>query len=156
MSRTKNVFISHVSEDDAAVADLKALVKKSGYTFKDSSIVKSKPNQAKNENYIKTEILAPRIKWAGTMIVLVSGDTHKSTYVDWEAEYAQKTDTRVVGVWTQGAKEVDLPKSLDQYADAMVGWNADAIVDAVNGKINNWTGSDGEVHDRREIPHYSC
>ncbi len=156
MSRTKNVFISHVHEDDAEVGNLKSLLKQKGYKIRDSSIISTKPNEAKSKDYIKSGILAPRIKWAGTMIVLVSPDTHKSIWVDWEAEYAQKTDTRIVGVWTHGAKEADLPKSLDQYADAMVGWNADTIVDAVNGKINNWTGSDGKVHDRRDIPHYSC
>ncbi len=156
MSRTKNVFISHVSEDDSVVGDLKSLLKNRGYILKDSSIVKSKPNQAKSDEYIKSGILAPRIKWAGSMIVLVSPDTHHSKWVNWEIEHAQKSNTRIIGVWANGAKEADLPKNLELYADAMVGWNAKSVVGAINGRINNWSDSDGKLLDRRNIPLYSC
>lgn len=156
MSRTKNVFISHLHEDDEQVGNLKDLLKKRGYKIRDSSIVNEKPNQAKNEDYIKSKILAPGIKWAGTMIVLISPDTHKSKWVDWEVEYSQNTDTRVVGVWTRGAKEADLPKNLERYADAIVGWQADTILDAVNGKNNTVSGPDGEQHGRKDIPHFGC
>ena len=156
MSRTKNVFISHVHEDDKEVGKLKDLLKQRGYQVRDSSIVRSKPNQAKNENYIKSEVLAPRIRWAGTVIVLVSPDTHKSSWVNWEVEYAEKSDTRIVGVWIRGAKDADLPKSLEQYADDVRGWNRAAIVDAIGGRTNNWVGPDGDARDRRDIPRYSC
>lgn len=70
----KNVFISHVHEDDDALQDLKNLLKNNGYEIRDSSIDSSKPNQAENPDYIKSEILAPRIQWASTMVVLISPD----------------------------------------------------------------------------------
>ena len=156
MKPVKNVFISHVHEDDEEVKKLKDLLEKNGLRVRDSSIVSTKPNQAKSESYIKTEILAPRIRWAGTLITLVSPDTHTSKYVNWEVEYAQRSDTRIVGVWARGAQDTDLPKSLELYADAMVGWNADSIADAINGKNNEWVGPDGEVRNQRDIPRYSC
>ncbi len=155
MSKTMNLFISHVHEDDKEVRDLKQLLTDQGYTIRDGSIDSTKPNDAKNPNYIKSEILAPRIKWAGTMIVLVSPDTHKSDWVDWEIEYANKNDTRIVGVWYRGAKESDLPENLENYGDSMVGWNGKAIIDAIEG-TNSWTKSDGQSRDKRDIPRIDC
>ena len=156
MSKTKNLFISHVHEDDKEVQDLKQLLRDRGYDIRDSSIDSSKPNQAQSEEYIKSEILGPRIRWAGVVVVLVSPDTHQSDWVEWEIEYAHKNDTRIVGVWAQGAKEADLPENLDRYADAMVGWQADSVMDAVEGKTNNWVGPDGEPREPRNIRRYSC
>ncbi|MEZ5829238.1 MAG: TIR domain-containing protein [Hyphomicrobiales bacterium] len=46
------------------------------------------------------------------MVVLVSPNTHKSEWVDWEIEYAHTkcSGTRIVGVkWTHGAQGCDLP-----------------------------------------------
>ncbi len=130
-------------------------MKKKGYQARDSSIVRSKPNQAKSESYIKSEILAPRIQWAGTVVVLVSPDTHSSKWVNWEVEYAEKSDTRIVGVWTRGAKDADLPEGLKKYGDAVIGWDGDAIVDAINGK-NNWVSPDGGPRAGQDIPRYGC
>ena len=40
------------------------------------------------------------------------------------------------------APECDLPKALEEHADALVGWNGPAIVDAINGK-DQWEKPDG-------------
>jgi MTH538 TIR-like domain (DUF1863) len=57
----KNVFISHVHEDDAGLNKLKDLIAKGGLTVRDSSINKTNPNDAKDPDYIRTQILAPQI-----------------------------------------------------------------------------------------------
>ena len=62
----------------------------------------------------------------------------------------------IVGVWARGANKADVPKALDEYADAVVGWDSGRIIDAISGKINNWTGPDGEPRQTREILRYSC
>lgn len=152
----KNVFISHVHKDDPTLQDLKSLLRSKGYNIRDGSIDSSKPNQATNPDYIKSEILAPRIRWAGTFIVLVSPHTHKSGWVDWEIEYAHKQDKRIVGVWAQGAQDSDVPDALDKYADAVVGWQADRVMGAINGDVDNWTCSDGNERSPRDIPRYRC
>src|SRR5205085_9227433 len=120
----KNVFISHIHEDDGELTGVKDLLAKNGYQSRDGSINSDKPNDAQNEDYIKSQILAPRIQWASTMIVLISSDTHTSPWVEWEIEYAQQMGKRIVGLWAQGAKDSDVPKNLDRYADAVVGWQA--------------------------------
>lgn len=156
MSDTKNLFISHVHEDDAELHGLKALLEKAGYEVRNGSIDKSKFNEAKDENYIKSGILAPRIQWAGALVVLVSSETHKSSWVDWEIEYAEKQGKRIVGVWCQGAQESDLPSALAKYADALVGWQAEPIIAAVEGRLSNWYAPDGTERLRQPIAHYSC
>jgi hypothetical protein len=152
----KNVFISHVHEDDEVLGELKDLLGKNGYEIRDGSIDSSKPNEAKDPDYIKSEILGPRIKWSGAMIVLISPDTHTSEWVDWEIEYAHKEGKRIVGVWVRGGQEADVPENLDRYADAVVGWQGERVIEALNGGINNWSTSAGAERATRRIARYSC
>jgi hypothetical protein len=58
----KNIFISHVREDDGVMQNLKLLLDRNGYTVGDSSIHSEQPNQATSEAYSKSGILAPRIR----------------------------------------------------------------------------------------------
>jgi len=139
----KNVFISHVHEDDAGLANLKSLLDKNGLTIRDSSINSSNPNNAKNEDYIKSSILAPQIDWAGTLIVYVSHKTKDSKWVNWEIEYAAKAGKRIVGVWEHGVKDCELPSALAEYADAVVGWHGNSIIDAICGEKDGWEDPDG-------------
>jgi hypothetical protein len=155
MSDTTNIFISHIHEDDAHIEAMKTLLTGKGFSVRDSSIDSASPNQAKDPDYIKNGILAPRIAWASTMVVLISPGTKDSSWVDWEIEQAQRTGKRIVGVWTHGAGECDVPEALDQYADAVVGWQADRIYDAICGDLNNWQTSDGKIRER-VIAHHGC
>jgi hypothetical protein len=158
MPKSNRVFVSHVHEDDEHIASMRRLLKDHRHDFKVSAVDSSTPNNAKSEQYIKSEVLAPKIDWAsgGAMVVLISPLTKNSTWVDWEIEYAMKKGMRIVGVWTHGAAECDVPDGLAQYADAVVGWNADQIEGAINGTVNNWTGSDGRPKDRQKIRQYGC
>lgn len=152
----RNVFISHVHEDDAGLADLKRLAARHGLDCRDGSITKDKFNEAHNEDYIKYQILAPRIHWSSVLVVYVSPITKYSEYVDWEIEYAHKQGIRVVGVWERGAEGCELPEALERYGDALVGWNGESIVDAINGDSNQWYEQSGETYQYRNIRRYSC
>lgn len=121
MSKTMNLFVSHKGEDENKIDAFKKLMAKKGYHFRDSSIRESEPNRANNKEYIKHNILKPAIDWAGTMVVLIGKDTHKSEWVDWEIEYAMKHDTKIVGVFLPGEKDAELPDSLKDYGDSCVG-----------------------------------
>ena len=153
---TKNVFISHIHEDDAGLGKLKGLLRDNGMAVRDYSITADNPNNAHSEDYIKSEILAPRIRQSSTLVVYISPETKDSKYVNWEIEYAQKQDKRIVGVWAYGEKDCEVPEALDKYADARVGWTGNRIIDAINGKINDLEGSDGSPVAPREIKRYSC
>ena len=153
---TKNVFISHVHEDDDGLAGLKELIKKGGLAVRDSSINSSKPNDAKDEGYIKSQILAPQIQWASALLVYITPKTKESWWVNWEIEYAAKEGKRIVGVYARGANDCDVPEALEKYADDVRGWQSDGIVDAILGKTNEWHLPTGELRDPRPIKRYGC
>jgi len=152
----RNVFISHIHEDDAEVTAMKELLAKNGCEIRDSSIDSSKPNDAQSPEYIKSEILAPCIQWAGAVIVIISDGTHESEWVDWEIEYAQKLGKPIIGVWKPGSTDADLPEKLDLYANAVVGWDGKVILDAISGKLHSWVNAAGKARAVREIARYSC
>jgi hypothetical protein len=151
-----NIFVSHIHEDDEHIESMKSLLRERGFDVRDSSIDSSNPNQAKDPDYIKSDILAPAIDWASTIVVLISPKTRNSEWVDWEIEYAQQHDKRIVGVWTHGAAECDIPDALEAYADAVVGWQVDRIQDAICGDINDWEQSDGSKRPVRDIARHGC
>ena len=133
MGEVHNVFISHRHEDDALVAGFKELLAGKDVQIRDASITRQTPNQASNPNYIKTQILAPGIQWAGKIVVLITPDTKNHDWVDWEIEYANKQDKQIIGVWAPGSAGCAVPDPLEKYADAIVGWDSDRILEALDG-----------------------
>ena len=152
----RNVFISHIHEDDEGLPKLKNLVAQRGMTCRDGSITTGKFNNASNEEYIKYDILAPRIRWASVLVVYISPETKDSDWVNWEIEYAARAGKRIVGVWAWGEKDCELPEALERHADAVVGWNGESIIDAINGDSDEFRKKDGSEWDYRNIPRHSC
>ena len=156
INQTKNVFISHIHEDDDGLNRLKDLLSNHGIEARDYSIRSDNPNRAKSEDYIKQDILGPRIRQCSTLLVYISDKTKDSDYVNWEIEYAQRNDKRIVGIWAYGEKGCPIPEALRKFGDALVGWTGDRIVDAINGKINRWEECDGTQIPPRSIPREGC
>lgn len=152
----KNLFISHIHEDDEGIQRVKDVAGEHGLIVRDGSITSDKPNSATNEDYIKYRVLAPRIDWASVLAVYVSPDTKYSWWVNWEIEYAHRQGKRIVGIWAWGAKDCELPEALDRYADAVVGWSGESIISAIYGESNDWYRSDGSQQDPRPIARHSC
>ena len=155
-NETKNIFISHIHEDDDGLGKLKSLLKDNGMTVRDYSINADNPNNAHSEDYIKSQILAPRIQQSSTLVVYISPETKDSEYVNWEIGYAQKQDKRIVGIWAHGENGCEVPEALNNYADAVVGWTGNRIIDAINGQIDGWQNPDGTNCAPRDIERYSC
>jgi hypothetical protein len=160
MADKKNIFISHVHEDDDALPKLKDLIGRAGMEVRDASINSDKPNEATNPDYIKEKYLRPHIDWASTLVVLITHDTAQSDWVNWEISYAVEQGKNVVGVFAQGATDADIPEELRKLGDAaVVGWQGDRVVDAINGKISSW--DDPATGNPRSPPvweakRYSC
>lgn len=152
----KNVFVSHIHEDDEDLKRFKTLLADRGVAIRDSSINSLKPNNATDEDYIKSKILAPNIQWAGTFVVLISPGTCDSKWVDWEIEYAQSLGKRIVGVWAHGSKDCDVPKALEDYSDSFVGWHGDSIKDAICLDAEKWEDPDGAPLAKRPLKRIKC
>ncbi|WP_338667331.1 TIR domain-containing protein [Pseudodesulfovibrio methanolicus] len=144
--KEKKVFISHHGKDDEHIGKLKDLLGDKGYTLKNSSIDSTKPNDAKNTDYIKS-MLRPRINWAGAMIVLIGPGTAKRDFVNWEIEQAAKADKNIFGVYIRGGTDSDIPPALNKYGCGAFGWMSDKIIDALNGKSPGWEKADGSPRD---------
>lgn len=136
----KNVFISHYNKDDKHIQNLKNLLNQKGYQLRNSSIDATKPNNAKNTEYIK-RLLRSRIQWSNTCVVLIGSKTHTREWVNWEIEQAFRKQTRIVGVYLNGSSGSDVPENFEKYGSALVGWNSKNIVDVIEGK-NIWLNSD--------------
>jgi len=152
--KTINLFISHCGEHEKYIEPFKELIG-SKYNVRDSSIVESEPNNATNENYIKYSILAPKINWAGTVVVLIGPETQDRAYVNWEIEYAVKQGKRIVGVYLPGPFRYDIPEALEKYGDALVGWDIDKINPAIGGSTR-WEKSDGDLRPNSHIFRSNC
>ena len=150
-NKAKNVFISHHGKDVAHVQKLRELMNRHGYTLRNASIDSTKTNDAENDHYIKYKLLRPGINWAGTVITLIGDKTHTRDWVNWEIEQAQKLGTRVIGVYINSLsqEEPTLPEAFENYGDALVGWTGNKIIDAIEGRINNFEKSDGSLSPNR-------
>jgi len=160
MADKKNIFISHVHKNDDLLPKLKDLIGRAGMEVRDGSINSDKPNEAANPDYIKEKYLRPHIDWASTLVVLITKDTAQSDWVNWEIKYAVEQGKNVVGVFAQGATDADIPEELRKHGDAaVVGWQSERVVDAINGKITGW--DDPATGSPRTTPgwvpkRYSC
>jgi len=141
--KNMNLFVSHYHKDLEHLPKLKKLLSNKGYNIKDSSMDESEKNNAKNPDYIKS-ILRPKIKWAGKMIVLIGPETHQRNWVDWEIDYAASFgNKKIIGVYINGASDSDIPESLNKFGDAVVGWDSDKLIDALNGEPV-WLDNEGQ------------
>lgn len=153
----RNVFISHRHEDDSGLKKIKDLVRERGMGIRDFSINAENPNNAKSEQYIKSEILGPRIRQCSILVVYITPDTKQSDWVNWEIEYARKEGLRIVGVWAHGAGQCEKPRALDELGDSVVvGWNAQRVIDAIEGKLDCWDTQDGTPTPIRPIRTVRC
>lgn len=160
-SKRRHVFISHHHKDDAEVDKLTKLLSGKGYDIRNSSIRAKPANLERLEKgRVKPEVirrlLRMKISWSGAVVVLIGRETHSRQWVDWEIEQAHEQGKRIVGVWAQGSTEADLPVNLHKYADAVVGWQSDRIMDAIDGELDNWQRPDGTEWPKRDIPRIKC
>jgi hypothetical protein len=65
----------------------------------------------------------------------------------WEITQAAKQGKRIVGVYAQGGTDAEKPAALELYGSAIVAWNTDNIVDAIEGRSNQFQNSDGTARD---------
>ena len=143
-----NVFLSHIHKDDSGLEDFKSLLAKQGIEVRDYSITSDKENNAKSPEYIKNSILAPRIDACSTLVVYLTPETKNSEWVNWEIDYAFKQGKTIVGVWERGSHGCDLPTSLEEHYGAIVGWNSENIIEAINGNYREACNPDGTPMNR--------
>lgn len=160
-SNRRHVFISHHHKDDANVDKMTKLLKGKGCDIRNSSIRAKPANQARLDKGLVKEavikrLLRMKVSWAGAVVVLIGKDTHKRPWVNWEIKQAHEQGKQIVGVWEHGGQTHELPENLKKYGSAVVGWQADRIIDAIDGKITTSEDPDGKEFPVRNIPTAPC
>ena len=146
----RHLFISHHHRDDSLVDKFTGLLGGNGWDVRNSSIRAKPANQERLDKGVVKEtvikrLLRMKISWASTVVVLIGEKTHTRPWVDWEIGQAHAQGKRIVGVFEQGGKDADIPKSLEKYASAIVGWNTNSIQKAVDGGENAFENPDGST-----------
>ncbi len=159
-SKRRHAFISHHHADDEHVDRMTSLLSRAGYDIRNSSIRAKPANQRRLEegrvsDAVIRRLLRMKISWAGTVVVLVGKDTHSRQWVDWEINEAHQQGKTIVGVYTRGGKEADVPEALEKYGSSIVGWHSDSIMAAIDGQENRFENPDGTprapVHAGRSV-----
>jgi hypothetical protein len=146
-NKRKHLFISHHHKDDKTVSDFLSMISGHGYDVRNSSIRAKPENQRRlDDKRVSDEVLKRllrmKISWAGTVVVLIGKDTHKRPWVDWEINKAKEQGKRIVGVFARGGTDADIPKNLKEYSSAIVNWNTNSIMGAIEGN-NTFKNPDG-------------
>jgi hypothetical protein len=146
-SNRKHLFISHHHGDDKEVTNLTNLLAGKGYDIRNSSVRMKPSNERRMEekqvsDKVIERILQMKISWASTVVVLIGKETHERKWVNWEIEKANEAGKRIVGVYVRGGTEADIPPAFEDYGSALVNWNSDSIIAALEGD-NNFKTPDG-------------
>ncbi len=162
MASRRHVFISHHHADDGHVGRLTEMLGRRGYEIRNSSIRAKPANQRRlnegriNERTLK-RLLRMKMSWASTVVVLIVKETHQRPWVNWEIEKAKELGKRIVGVYERGGTENDKPAAFEKYGDALVAWNSDKVIDAIEGKCNPFERPDGQPRKpANDQPRGSC
>lgn len=123
------------------------LLSKSGYDIRNSSLrVKPENEKRLKENRVDDKViqraLKMKISWASTVVVIIGKQTHERKWVNWEIDRANEQGKRIVGVFARGGTEADIPPSFEKYGSALVNWNTESIISAIDGN-NNFQNPDG-------------
>jgi hypothetical protein len=153
---TRRIFAPHVHEDDEHVDKLRQLLNQSGREVDVSAIDSSSPNNARNPDYIMSEYIRPKVEWCEAIVVLISPNTQGSDWVDNEIELAKRLERRIIGVWIPGSEGCPIPEGLQDYANAIVSWNDDSILGAIDGNINNIADASGTPIAPQNIARHNC
>lgn len=162
MASRRHVFISHHHADDARVTGFTKMLARNDFEIRNSSIRAKPANQQRLDKGLVSDraikrLLRMKMSWASTVVVLIGKDTAKRPWVDWEIEKANQLGKRIVGVYERGGTENDKPAAFEKYGDALVAWNSDSIIAAIEGKASPFEKPDGQPRPpANDAPRGSC
>jgi len=124
----RRVFISFVIEGENAVKGLRLLAKNPGYTdleFYDESV--RVPIDSIQAPYIKSRI-KDKIRRCGVVFCIISRETYRSSWVNWELETAIEREKPIVAMAIKGLTEsVTLPRTIQDTSVPFYVWNPGSL-----------------------------
>ena len=59
-------------------------------------------------------------------------------------------------IYVPGATGSDVPQALEDYGKAVVSWQGERIIEAIDGAVNEWDSPDGGRRPERVIKRIPC
>ena len=91
---------------------------------------------------------------AKIIIVVLTRKITNNPAINVLIELAAQRNIRIVGVWI--GENSDHPKALDEFGDAALPIDDDAICEALNGTFNDWKEPTGSIRGKRKIIKANC
>lgn len=127
---TIRLFISHSWNYDDYEKMVKLLEGRGYFDFQESSVPATDPLTGSNQQV--WDSIYNKIKWAQVIILTAGVYATYSGSIKKEIEYAKSIHKPIIAVVPLGNERTS---SLCGYADEVVGWRADSIVDAVRRHV---------------------
>ena len=96
-----------------------------GYTIRNYSVDSTKHKDEKRPtDKVIHRYLRRQISWSGTFICLIGKKTYTRKWVNDEIRMAYLQGKKIVGIYTHGNKDVELPETYKKYGGPIIGWNS--------------------------------
>lgn len=127
--RNYHVMISHSWDYSKQYETLKGWLDETPYfLWTDYSVPLTKPLTFKEKEELQNK-LRNRISLCSCIIILSGMYVTYSEWIDFEIDAAVEMRKPIIGVKPWGNERI--PKKVSDFADTIVGWNSDSIVNAV-------------------------
>jgi hypothetical protein len=125
-STKKRVFLSFIAEDKDRVQGLRLLAKNPNFDieFYDESV--RAPFDSQNAEYIKRQI-REKINRTSVTVCLISEETHKSKWVDWELRVSAEKGNKIIAMALKGVEEAVLPSLIKEKGLTFHAWDIDML-----------------------------
>ncbi|MGQ9628377.1 MAG: TIR domain-containing protein [Anaerolineae bacterium] len=118
----KRVFLSFIEEDKERVQGLRLLAANPNYDleFYDESL--RVPINSRDADYVKQR-LREKIGRTTVTVCLISENTHRSAWVDWELEESDKKGNTIIAMALKGVERAVLPKLIKEKRLTFHSWD---------------------------------
>lgn len=129
-STKKRVFLSFIAEDKDRVQGLRLLAKNPNFDieFYDESV--RTPFDSQNAEYIKRQI-REKINRTSVTVCLISEETHKSKWVDWELRVSDEKGNNIIAMALKGVDKAVLPSLVKEKGLKFHGWDVDKLASLI-------------------------
>ena len=132
-------FVYPITEQAAAIQRLKQLIKAA------CTVVCDEPGAVDPQTCLEE---------ADVLVVLISAETAEAPRLSELIALATRAGKRVVGVWSPGAQETELPPALHKYGDAVIPLEAGAVKAVICGGTSRWLTPRGQPRPTPKTPRH--
>jgi len=126
----KRVFLSFIVEDKDHANGVRLLAKNpnNDLEFYDESV--REPFDSTNAEYLRHKI-KEKIDRTSVTVCLISEDTHKSKWIDWELETSDKKGNAIVAMAVKGVTRAVLPKLIKEKELTFYDWDVNKLAELI-------------------------